>query len=107
MRNTLLKVAVTMMSKSLLSFGLLIIGIGLLALLRWMSGSNQRDEGNGDAKPFTMSHEQHNRGFIEKGLTDGMSKIPSEGAAPDENLTSDTYFSEREMNDNSPPSDRF
>lgn len=107
MRNILLAKVTQMTNKTLLGFCLLGIGVSLFGLLRWLTGGNKHDEGESEAKRFMMAHEQKNKGFIEKELTDGMNGIPSENPTPIKKYEDDSHFKEMNPNDNSPPTDRF
>ncbi|MBB6117811.1 hypothetical protein F4826_004790 [Rahnella inusitata] len=98
-----------MTNKSILGCLLLVVGISLLALLRWLTGGNKRDEGVTETNRFMLAHEQDNKGFVEKKLTEGMNHIPDEKPIPSgtDNLSSDSFFKETGFSENTPPSDKF
>ena len=98
-----------MTNKSFLGFLFLVLGFSLFAFLRWLTGGHKREEGETEAKRFMLAHEQDNKGFVEKKLTEGMNHIPDEKPIPSEteDLSSDSFFIETDSSDNTPPTDRF
>lgn len=96
-----------MLSKGLIGALLITFALLLLAALRWLTGGGQKDSGSGDAKTFLMPHEFPEKAFIEKEVTEGMDGIPETLTPETSSSEADAYFTNRESENPSPPTDLF
>lgn len=102
MRNEM-KNPLTMDTNQTVGLFLLVTGISVIAVIYFISKINGDRNGERETKPFDMPHEQPNKSFIEKGLTDGMSMIPNESFSPVEKVSSDVFFENDTIKDTPPP----
>ncbi|HBB6718077.1 TPA: hypothetical protein OL683_004513 [Citrobacter freundii] len=95
--------------------GAILLGVGLVALLL-IAGINKyyprtsNVSSRSNVKKYRLSHEYENKGFSEKGQSEGILDIPRTAEnieTKTHEFRNDSLFSSSSNNDKSPPGDSF